>query len=203
MLSDFIGFSSEKTLRCGLYLDKETDMKKTLIVFACRAGFTERYAQWISEELGAVCIPLKEFRTGMEDEFSLIICGGGICGSSINGIRQFRRIEKRNPQKQIIYFAVGLRPISDDTVRLLKKYNFGNDSHSAFYYFQGGLDLEKLQPMQKGLLICFKSMLKRRPRISPQDRELLRLMQISGDYSDRMQTSSLISFSRGIQFTLL
>ena len=33
---------------------------KTLITYSSQTGFTKKYATWLSEELKADCIPLKE-----------------------------------------------------------------------------------------------------------------------------------------------
>lgn len=129
----------------------------------------------------------------MAKAYDLILFGGGVYGNEIHGIKKFRRIEKQNPRKIFAYFATGIRPISDKVKQTLMQYNFPASSDIEFHYFQGGLDLEKLEPSQKTLLSCFIAMVKRRPSISAEDQYALNLLGASGDYSDRNQISGLLS----------
>jgi hypothetical protein len=94
----------------------------------------------------------------------------------------------------MIYFAVGLRSASEETMRRILHYNFGEGARRQLYYFQGGLQLEALDQKQKTMRTVFCSMLGRRRDLSEDDRELLERLQVSGDYCDRVQTQELIAY---------
>ena len=46
---------------------------KTLIIYSSQTGFTKKYATWLSEELQADCIPLKDAKKINLDDYKNII----------------------------------------------------------------------------------------------------------------------------------
>lgn len=168
-------------------------MKKIFVFYDSHTGFTERYAHWIGEEVGASVIPLKQYRPSMEKDCDIILCGGGIFGSELSGIRKYRRIQKRNPEKEFIFFATGLRPPSDQTTKALIRYNFEDISFPDFYYFHGGLKLDALHRAKKAMLMAFRMMMRRQEVLSEEDKELLRNIAVSSDYCEKIQILPLLN----------
>ena len=168
--------------------------KRLLLLYSSRTGFTKRYAQWIGEDLGVPCVPLEDYRRGMEESYDRILVGGGIYCGELRGLKTFRGIQKRAPDQKMIYFAVGLRPASEETTRRILHYNFGEGSGTKLYYFQGGLQVEALDQKQRTMRTVFRSMLGRRRDLSEDDRVLLERLRVSGDYCDRTQTQEMIAY---------
>lgn len=175
-------------------------MKKVLVLYESRTGFTRAYAEWIAEAVRADVMPLKELRGNMLQDRELLICGGGICGGSINGLRGFRRIWKGDSERRYVCFATGVSPASEKTENRLKNYNFldGEKERIPFFYFQGGMAPEKLSPGRKALLTCMKAMIRHRQGMSGEDGALLELLWREGDYSRREQIGPLVQYACGI-----
>lgn len=128
----------------------------------------------------------------MEKDYDTILCGGGIFGSELSGIRRYRRIQKNNPDKHFIFFASGLRPPSEETQKILLRYNFKENDAPVLYYFHGGLSLESLHPAKKTMLAALRIMMRRQEVLSEGDIELLKNMTVSSDYCEKEQIFPLL-----------
>lgn len=168
-------------------------MENVYIVYSSRTGFTKQYAQWLAEDLHSECTSLSEYCPHTADAADTILCAGGVYGNEIHGIRQFKRIRKQKPQKQILFLATGIRPVSAETLQRLLLYNFSKADTPELFYVQGGLNLETLPPAQRTMLSLFRAMLKHRRDLSESDHEILRLLETSGDYSHHTQIETVFN----------
>lgn len=165
---------------------------KTLVLYESHTGYTRRYAQWISEALGADILPLKEATSALLRDADLVIFGGSIRGSIISGQDRMKKLAKKTGGKAVFYFGVGLRPDSPRTRSLLRRNNFGSESTVPLFYFRGGLDRDSLASGDRTMLTIYQAMLKRRRSIHPEDAELLQIMRCPGDYSGKEQIRPLL-----------
>lgn len=166
--------------------------RTVLVIYSSRTGFTQRYAEWIAEELDGTCISIKEYKKHPAKHYDLLLCGGGVYGNEIADIRWFKKTISKNIAAQVLFFATGIRPATPKTVRILKNYNFAGELAPSLCYFQGGLALDKLKPRQRAMLSLFRRMLSQRKEPSEADLEVLQLLHASGDYTDRTQVIAFI-----------
>ena len=111
---------------------------KILVTYQSKTGFTQKYAQWISEELNSDIKDLKKVNNQDILNYDLIIHGGWIMGGMINGIK---KIKKLNP-KELIIFGVGYTPKNKVDIKQLIEFNMlGN---IPFFYFEGGTNPKKM-----------------------------------------------------------
>ena len=59
---------------------------KTIVVYKTKYGSTKAYAEWISEELGADVIDVKDADINKLSEYDAIVYGGGLYAEVINGV---------------------------------------------------------------------------------------------------------------------
>jgi len=80
---------------------------RAIVVYKSITGFTKKYAEWISKELSADCVPLDEIERVAITEYDLVVYGGSLRAGSINGYRRFKRLIKRIGPDKVVIFAVG------------------------------------------------------------------------------------------------
>jgi hypothetical protein len=93
-------------------------MKKTAVIFSSKYGTTQKYATWISEELGADLFDKASVKPSQISYYDIIIYGGGLYAGGISGIKFILK----NKPKKLIVFTVGLaNPATTDFSAILKK----------------------------------------------------------------------------------
>ena len=98
-------------------------MKQIVVVYRSKYGSTKKYAEWIARELGATLCTQKEASLKSLLQYDVIIYGGGLYAGGIAG---FPKIKKHFPGftgKNLVLFAVGSSPASDEVVNEVKKHN--------------------------------------------------------------------------------
>ena len=74
---------------------------KVIVTYNSKTGFTQKYAEWIAEDLNCKALSTAELKN--VSEYDLVIHGGWIMGGMISG---FENMKKLNPSK-LIAFGVG------------------------------------------------------------------------------------------------
>ena len=166
-------------------------MKQILLLYQSQTGFTRQYAQWIGEELSIPPIPLGDCTREMVRGADLVIFGGPVRGSQITGRAKAERLCRRAGGKPVLWFGVGLRPVTPRTLTLLERNNFPGEAPGLFY-FRGGMDPDGLTPGDRTLITCYRAMMKRRSPPDLEDAEILDLMTRPCDYTDPEQIQPLI-----------
>ena len=129
--------------------EKNQVEKKVLIVYKSVSGFTAKYAEWMKEELGCDVIALKSLKKKMLVNYDILVFGGRIHASHIDGLKKFRR-KVGSLNKELIIFASGLVPKEKNNVLdNMWKTNKDEIDGARTFYLQGGLSLEKLPQLDK------------------------------------------------------
>lgn len=110
---------------------------KILVTYQSKSGFTEKYAQWISQELSCEMKAAEEVTAQEATAYELVIHGGWLMAGSINGLEKIR---KMNPKKLVV-FGVGLAENGSMDEAVKKRNHLEN---TPFFYMQGGANPEKL-----------------------------------------------------------
>lgn len=85
-------------------------MKKVLVLYKSKTGFSERYARWIADNLQCDLVELADFNKQSLSEYQLIVYGGGLYSGQINGIGKIKRWMKEFSDKIWVVFATGATP---------------------------------------------------------------------------------------------
>lgn len=156
-------------------------MENTVVLYESKYGYTKQYAEWIASECNASLYSLNECNDLILYEADLVVFGGGVYGSMINGLNKFRSKMKRHSDLKVIYFAAGIRPMTKRTIKLLQQNNF-EDSTTDLMYFQSGLNQENLSKTDKIMLKIYSTMMKRTHDSHKEDAEVLNLMKSNSEY---------------------
>lgn len=160
---------------------------KKLVVYQSSTGFTAKYAAWIAEALSCEAKELKRVSAGEVAECDCIIFGGWIMGGMITGLDKMR---KMNP-KQLVVFAVGATSNSEEVRNNLKNQN--HLEQTPFFYFEGGLNFEKMSFFPKMMLKMMQKSVAKKENKTEQEKEMEKLFAGSVDNSDKANIEPLVA----------
>ena len=149
-----------------------------VIVYETQGGTSRRYAEWLSERIGAECISAKD--VGDEIDTGIIYVGWR-SGPMIVGLKDFPLMKNVTA-----VVCVALERYDEKAIDVLRRKN-GIDN---IFYVRGGMDRSKLSFGQKLLLgaVSIKMLFFNR---SPEDREVRRVMDHGGDLSSPDQLDGI------------
>ena len=174
--------------------------KKTLVVFKSKTGFTEKYAQWIADELHCDAISLEKINTSELAQYDVVIFGGGIHAGRINGIKFIKNNISLLAGKKVIIFATGATAPIPEEIERFRKDNIPSGMDTAFFYFQSGMNYAKMNGSDRFLMGVLKAALKVKKNKSEVEKGAMDAIQNSYDYSNRSQIEPLIKYAKACFF---
>jgi menaquinone-dependent protoporphyrinogen IX oxidase len=172
---------------------------ETIVVYKSKTGFTKRYAEWIAKELNCKAVPVKEVTSNSLQPYQTIIYGGRIMAGQIVGLKKFKQALSGYPDKKLIVFATGMTSsetyVANDPIR---NANFSEEEKNRipYYYFQGGLNYEKMSLGAKLVMKMVASSAAKKKDQTSEERVKAESMRKSCDYSDRKFIDPLLQYIR-------
>jgi menaquinone-dependent protoporphyrinogen IX oxidase len=170
---------------------------KTAVIYKSRYGYTEKYAKWIANELGADLMeaPVKP---ELLLQYDVVIYGGGLYAGCINGID----LVAKNPCKNLVIFTVGLsNPDTTDYSEILEKQLPENVlSRTKVFHFRGGIDYSRLGIVHKGMMALLKKILISKPdyEIDINEKLIIATYGKEIDFTDNESALPLIDYVKSI-----
>lgn len=168
---------------------------KIVVVYTSKSGFTEKYAKWIAEELGADIFSAKKVNVSKLMTYDTIIYGGSIFASNIVGSKLITNNMEQFVNKKLILFAVGATSMNEsEKIKTLwdSKVTKEQQQSIKFFYFIGGMDVKKLPFGYKILISIMKKMLSGKKNPTEEEKNMLKLFSDSFDYSKKEYIMPLI-----------
>ncbi len=172
--------------------------KKVVVIYKSNTGFTRKYSEWISDTLGCTAISLSEANSLKLNQYDIIIFGGGMHASKINGIKFIKDNLSAFKNKQVIIFATGGTAPIPKEIEKFRKNNIPENESIPFFYFQSGINYEKMKGADKMLMNIFKFILKMSKSKSDIERGTEEAIQNSYDYSSREQIEPLLKYVKSL-----
>ena len=125
-------------------------MKKTIIIYRSKTGFSQRYAQWMAEELGCRAVPFQDRGAVRLGEYDTIILAGGLYAGQMAGLKW---LAKRLPDlagKRIAALAESMDKL------------FGPLPQLRGFYCQGGLDYAHMGAVDRAMMAALRAALRRK-----------------------------------------
>lgn len=173
---------------------------KSIVIYSSKTGFTERYARWIAEDLQCTCKPIKDVRNSELSDYDCVIYGGWLMAGNIKDILKLRQL-KGLGEKKIIIFAVGLTPMGEeDIVEKMKDTNLNQDEIEKipFFYFEGGLNYEKMGFINKRLMKTLRKNLGKKKELSEGESLMMNRLEGSCDGTDRAYIAPLVEMVKSM-----
>lgn len=123
-----------------------------IILFQSKYGATEKYARWLEEETGFLCIETKKADINKLAEYDVIILGGGIYASGIAVLGFLKKHYNELSDKRIIVFCTGASPYDEEAMAAVRERNFGGELPDIpCFYCRGAWDMKAMNTVDRGL----------------------------------------------------
>jgi len=167
-------------------------VKKTIVLYRSRTGFSKCYAEWIAEDLACECRSIKGVKLDDLKDFGLVIYGAGVYAGMIAGLGKIKNWIGKSPEKTWVVFATGATPPKEGYEELIFKTNFrkGESRPAHFYYFLSGINYERMGFFNR-ILMKFLSGLASKKNGIPQPAK-----PTSIDLANRDYIAELLSYVR-------
>lgn len=170
-------------------------MKKTLLIYYSKTGFTKRYAEWIAEELSCDLIPFSDKKTVTLSDYDTIIFGSSFHAGMI---RELNWLKKQLPTltgKKIAVFATGGMPAEAPDIQKAFAQNLSAAEQKTIrtFYLPGGMCYEKMGFGDKLMMSVFCKMIKKKEGA---DSEMYQMLSASYDISDRTLITPLVEYCK-------
>ena len=163
---------------------------KTIIVYESKTGFTERYARWAAEELGCECILLKNASKDKLAGYDRVIFGGWIMANMISGLPKLREMGV----VPAVVFAVGASPAFEEVLTQIREQN--QLGETPFFYFEGGVDFNKLGFVQRMMLKMMKKAIAGKENKTEEEKEMEKKFAGSFDHAERASIEPLVTAAK-------
>ena len=174
-------------------------MEKCVVIYKSQTGFTEKYANWIAEELGCDTYPWENVNLIDLSEFDLIIFGGGVRAGRIGGIKFVDKTRNEFPNKKLVIFATGATPLHEsEAIERVRTINVPKNSGIPFFYFQSGFNYERMKGLDKLLITMVRGIMSMMKDKDGKQNEMVSAMKNSYDHSSRESIEPLVSYVRSL-----
>lgn len=166
---------------------------KTIVIYESGTGFTAKYAAWIAGELQCDARELKKVSAEEVKDYDTVIFGGWVMGNGIVGLDKIRAMNI----KSLVIYAVGASMQGEDVASAIRQQNQLADE--PFFYFQGGINFEKMGFVKKGILKMVRKSIAKKESKTEQDIFMEQALSGNCDYSNRQSVGVLVEYVKGKQ----
>lgn len=125
----------------------------TAVVYTGNTGFTEKYANWVANQLKCDLYRLEDVTAEDLKKYPLVVFGSWVKGGKIQNLQELQG----KVRGKYIVFAVGALPKRLGDPKRFKEQN--GLSEVPVFYFEGGLRWYRLTDGQKAALQMYKETL--------------------------------------------
>ncbi len=173
-------------------------MNKTIVLYQSKYGATEKYAQWLAEELTCDLMETKEATIEQVHTYDTIILGGGIYASGIRGISFLKKHYPKIKDKILVVFAVGASPYDEKAMAALRERNFKQElADVPCFYYRGAWNEDKMTWLDRNLCRMLKKVVAKKDPANYEPWEAA-LMEAEGnmDWTDRAAITPIVEYIR-------
>lgn len=126
-------------------------MRKAILIYYSRTGFTEQYARWFQEMTGCPIARYEDAKRMKLEPYEILIFASRFRAGLIQKLKWVNKRAFR--QKEIIILATGAAPVSSPEAKRQVAVNLRECRRGcAVFYLESGLNCERLDRGEKALL---------------------------------------------------
>ncbi|OCL26917.1 flavodoxin [Orenia metallireducens] len=170
--------------------------KKVAVIYKSKYGSTKQYAQWIARRVQGDL--LENFRVKVDDlqDYDTIVLGGSLHAVGIKGVELITDNFRELKNKQIIVFAVGCSPVTEEAINHIINHNFTEEIKERinFFYLRGAFNYKKLNLIDKLLMLAlkFKIKMQKKGELDEDTKALLDSYDNPVDFTDEEAIAPII-----------
>lgn len=100
---------------------------KIIVIYKSKSGYTKTYAEWISKDLNCDIKDVKDITISELEGYDVIIYGGGLYATGINGISILKKNYHLLKNKKLIVWATGENPGRESDLQKVWQHNFTDE----------------------------------------------------------------------------
>ena len=172
-------------------------MENGIIIYQSKYGATEKYASWLQELTGFVCVQASKAVLHEVAQYHVIVFCGGIYASGIAGLSFLKKHIGSLNGRKIAVFCVGASPYDEHALQEIKSHNLkGELRNIPLFYGRGIWDESKMKFVDRNLCrLLQKSVAKKDPSTyEPWMKALMSAVGQSCDWTDKKYLSPLLEY---------
>ncbi len=173
---------------------------KAIVLYRSISGFTEKYARWIAEELGADLFDRRTAQPKVLSGYDTVIYCGSLHQGGINGIDIVTRNLGLLADSRVIVLVTGGSTARPGLAEEILAANFTEEQRPRIrlFYLRGGFDFGKLDLQNRALMALRIAQLrkKRAEDLSSDDRDLLAARAVPADATRREAIQPILEYAR-------
>lgn len=170
----------------------------TIIIYNSQTGFTKQYAQWIAEDLKCDSVSFERREQINLSDYDTIVFGSWCHAGRIKKLNWVFDELKKDANKNYVVFAVGASPADNPELEKTMEMNIPKNSIVKGFYFQGGLNYEKMNLSSRLMMKAFSSILKRKKDQTDDEKIMAEMVSKSYDISDKKFIQPLLRHIRSL-----
>ncbi len=170
---------------------------KTILIYKSKTGFTEKYANWISEEIDCKVVNISTIKNVNFNQYDLIIFGSRIHAGRIDGLDKIKKLDLGN---RLIIFATGATPKETNSIQEVWKNNLSKEELQVIkhFYIPAGLNYEKMDFLDKVMMKMASVMLEKKKDKNAEDIGMQNSIKKSYDISNKSKIKPLVDYIKSL-----
>lgn len=167
-------------------------MNDTIIIYSSKTGFSQRYAQWLAEDLACQALPFRDRKNADLKKYDTIILLGGLYAGKMSGLGWLKKQLPSLKGKHLAAIAVGCAPMENPGLPESMAQLFGDTPEIKGFYCQGGLDYQRMGAVDRAMMAALRAFLKKKG----DQQEMLEGISHSFDGSNRAYLAPAAAWAR-------
>lgn len=181
-------------------------MKKTVVVYQSKYGATQKYANWIAEELSCDIFERKNTKPKDLMSYDTIVYGGGLYAGGVSGIDLLIKNYSKLCDKNIILFTCGLADPTDKSNTNNIRKSLGKvltpqmQEHIKIFHLRGAIDYSELSFVHKSMMAMLHKMISKKEynSLRNEDKEMLATYGKTVDFTDKSTIFPIIDYVQSL-----
>lgn len=141
-------------------------MNKIIVIYHSKTGFSQRYAQWLAEDLGCRAVPYRDRKTVSLPQYDAVILLGGLYAGNMSGLGWLKKQLPVLGGKRLAAVAVGCAPMGNPDLPENIEKLFGGTPNIRGFYCQGGLDYGRMGAVDRAMMAALRAALRGKPEMA-------------------------------------
>lgn len=134
----------------------------TIIIYHSKTGFSQRYAQWLAEDLNCQAVSYRDRKSADLGKYGTIILIGGMYAGNMAGLGWLKKQPLAG--KRVAAVAVGCAPADGPgQMEGIEKLFAGTKIQG--FYCQGGLAYDRMGAVDRAMMAALRAVLKGKPEM--------------------------------------